>query len=75
MAIPKSCELIDTFFTGPDGKQYRVTNMRKFCREHGLSPGNLYKVYIGTRRHHKGFQCHEAGYQRVYAGVPCNDRP
>jgi hypothetical protein len=30
-------------------------NLNKFCRENGLSPGNLYKTITGECHHHKGY--------------------
>ena len=30
-------------------------NLNAFCREHGLSPGNLHNVYTGKAKSHKGY--------------------
>ena len=37
----------------PAGEQYEVTNMRQFCKEHGLNPGTMTEVALGNRPHHK----------------------
>lgn len=45
-------EYIVTF---PDGHEQWVRNLNKFCREHGLNPGNLHRVVGGFQSHCKGF--------------------
>lgn len=39
----------------PSGEVFEVHSIRKFCREHSLDVGNVYKVIYGTRQHHKGW--------------------
>lgn len=39
----------------PDGHKEEILNMRKFCKEHGLSQGHLHNTTTGKRKHHKGF--------------------
>ena len=51
---------------GPDGMQHEVKNVSQFCRKHNLDRGNLYRVILGMRRHHRGFTCPDAGYKRMY---------
>lgn len=42
--------------TYPDGKVVVVKNLLKFCRELGLSLGNLHLTSTGKRKHHKGYK-------------------
>lgn len=40
----------------PDGSRTAVTNMAKFCREHGLDKANLHATIKGERiKKHKGY--------------------
>src|SRR5690606_31393501 len=47
----KSCEAIS-----PEGVKYSFKNKEAFCREHNLSPSNVYQCLIGKHRHHKGWK-------------------
>ena len=38
-----------------DGQE--ITNLQKFCREHGLDQGNMTKVAQGILKSHKGYTC------------------
>lgn len=44
-------------FTSPDGIEYKVNGLTKFCRENGLSGGAMCNVAKGKRPHHKGWKC------------------
>jgi hypothetical protein len=41
----------------PDGKEYSVTNLRKFCRDNDLSNSNMCSVSTGKLNHYKGWKC------------------
>lgn len=40
----------------PDNVETEVVNLSKFCRDKGLQQGNMSKVLVGTRSHHKGWK-------------------
>lgn len=41
---------------GPDGTVYEnISNMRRFCREHGIRPESIQAVTSGVQRSHKGW--------------------
>ena len=46
--------------TDPSGTEYRVTNLAKFCREHGLLPPNMHSVARGEQSHCHGWTCRYA---------------
>lgn len=46
--------------TDPDGREYVVTNLTAFCREHGLQASNMVHVATGRRTHTKGWGCRYA---------------
>jgi len=37
------------------GKEFPIKNLNQFCRDNGLSPGNLYKTLTGEIHYHKGY--------------------
>lgn len=41
----------------PMGKEYNITNLRKFCRENNLHSGAMVEVSKGKCSQHKGWQC------------------
>nr|DAP74221.1 MAG TPA: homing endonuclease [Caudoviricetes sp.] len=45
----------------PDGEHITVTNLRKFCRDNGLSQGNMNKVLSGKYSQHKGYRKFNGG--------------
>ncbi len=46
-------------FTSPDGSVFPgITNVKGFCRKHGLDPGAMLRVYKGLQRTHLGWICH-----------------
>ena len=46
----------DFVLLSPQGKEIKVHNLLKFCREHGLIASNLYATYAaGKRKQHKGW--------------------
>lgn len=49
--------------TFPDGHIEIVNNMQQFCRQTGLSPGNLYKTVTGKIRKHRGFSAEKCPKQ------------
>jgi hypothetical protein len=42
--------------TTPDGEQFQITNLAKFCKENGLSNCHLSAVSKGKRKHHRGYK-------------------
>ncbi|WMM35544.1 HNH homing endonuclease [Vibrio phage PJN101] len=40
----------------PDGVLTRISNMRQFCRDHNLNPGNMNSVFAGRQSHCKGWR-------------------
>ncbi len=44
-----------TGFISPDGERVTITNLRKFCREHGLHLVHMFQVKSGKRKSHKGW--------------------
>ncbi|MGH2506266.1 MAG: NUMOD3 domain-containing DNA-binding protein, partial [Ktedonobacteraceae bacterium] len=42
--------------TAPDGSEYTVIGIKRFCREHGLSSGSLLYVIQGKYSQHKGWK-------------------
>lgn len=43
--------------TFPDGKIRIISSLTKFCKEHGLSQGNMASICRGERNQHKGYKC------------------
>ena len=43
--------------TCPDGKVIVVLSLTKFCKEKGLSQGNMAAICRGERAQHKGYRC------------------
>lgn len=41
----------------PDGNEFEVTNLTKWCRENNLDAGSMSRVAIGKYSHHKRFKC------------------
>ena len=41
--------------TQPDGTEDEITNLSKYCKEHELDDGAIYRVLNGKRNHHKGY--------------------
>jgi group I intron endonuclease len=39
----------------PDGRKTTIHNMRKFCKDHDLSPARMCEVVRGRKLHHKGW--------------------
>ena len=42
--------------TRPNGKEDQINNLSKYCREHKLDDGAIYRVLNGQRNHHKGYK-------------------
>ena len=42
--------------TDAEGKQYEVTDLKGFCKQHGLNRHNISAVASGRRRHHHGWK-------------------
>ena len=49
----------DRMLVSPEGQVYCVSNMREFCREHGLNSGHISSVLAGNRKTHKGWKKHQ----------------
>lgn len=45
--------------TSPEGEEYYVDSLCKFCEAHNLTPQNLRKVAKGQRNYHKGWSAKE----------------
>lgn len=43
------------FLISPNGRQFKITNLAKFCRKHGLIKFHLYAVNSGSRKSHNGW--------------------
>lgn len=41
--------------TSPDGQDFEVSHLAKFCKEHSLLPCKICNVVKGRQRHHKGW--------------------
>ena len=41
--------------TDPDGNEFEVTNLRKWCRNNDLDQGNMVRVANGKAKQHKGY--------------------
>lgn len=44
----------------PDRIKMRIFNLRKFCRDNGLSPSCMIRVSKGEAAHHRGWACNKA---------------
>jgi hypothetical protein len=44
-----------TGFISPDGERVTITNLKRFCREHGLHLVRMFEVKSGKRKSHKGW--------------------
>jgi hypothetical protein len=47
--------------TNPEGEEFQIRNMAKFCRENDLDKGKMSGVASGNRKHHKGWKCRKLG--------------
>lgn len=47
--------------TNPSGKEETITNLFRFCREHGLLNGGMSAVARGRSSHHRGWKVRRAG--------------
>jgi group I intron endonuclease len=47
--------LLHTGFLNPEGQRVIITNLRKFCQEHGLNVVQMHHVKSGSRKQHKGW--------------------
>lgn len=50
----------DWIVTDSDGREYLIHNLAAFCREHGLSNGNMSRVAQGVYKQSKGWKCRPA---------------
>lgn len=48
-------------FINPEGMQVTITNLRGFCREHGLNIVQMRQLISGRRKRHKGWTWRENG--------------
>jgi group I intron endonuclease len=51
----RSPPLPHTCFVNPEGQRVVITNLRKFCQEHGLHPVHMHGLKSGKRKSHKGW--------------------
>jgi len=49
----------------PEGAEYLITNLRKFCEENKLDQGNMTKVADGTAKQHKGWSCQRFDFDQA----------
>lgn len=58
-AITKMADSLSCFWqiTDLQGKTFVIKNLRKFCRENGLSSSGMTEVSQGRQKHHKGWKC------------------
>jgi len=45
-----------TIYSTTQDVTYKTNNIKVFCKEHSLNPGNLSITFVGKRNHHKGFR-------------------
>ena len=58
--IHKLCNKAKTYnIITPTGENLIIKNMRQFCIDNSLNPGNMSQVSKGKRKHHKGWTCYE----------------
>jgi hypothetical protein len=55
----KSEPKVYTGFINPDGQRVIITNLRAFCRGHGLHPVRMHQLKNGQRKSHKGWTWRE----------------
>jgi group I intron endonuclease len=48
---------LEWIVTSPDGKIYEIQNLKKFCLENNINPGNMYSVSSGKQKSCKGWLC------------------
>jgi hypothetical protein len=41
----------------PQGNEYQICNLKRFCKEHNLNAGRMYTIAKGKESHHKGWSC------------------
>jgi len=41
----------------PNGKEFEINSLTRFCKENNLIQGNMWKVSAGERKHHRGYRC------------------
>lgn len=41
----------------PDGEEFEIENLTKFCKQRGLDRTCMTRVSIGANKHHKGWKC------------------
>lgn len=61
-AITKSADTLarNWIVFDPYGNEYKIHNLRSFCRDNNLNAGTLAQVAQGRRKHHKGWKCRHA---------------
>lgn len=47
----------DWLVTDPQGQEYKIHNLAKFCRERDLNPHCMSAIAKGNAKHHKGWKC------------------
>jgi len=48
---------LDWVITTQDGLQFRIRNMRKWCRDHGVHHRHLHETATGRQRWRQGYRC------------------
>lgn len=57
----------------PTGQMYRIRNVRKFCREHGLEPTAISALFRGQGKQHKGWSPATGGKRSVCVASPSGE--
>lgn len=60
--------------TPPDGEEFEIINLKKFCRENNLRDGAMTDVANGTWTHHKKWKCRKASMTRDEWETLCRTR-
>jgi len=50
----------DWIVTNPEGKEFKIKSLKKFCEENKLSLSLMHRVAIGRNSQHKGWKCRYA---------------
>lgn len=56
-AVIAASKALQWIVVTPDGAEHRIVNLKRFCREHGLPSGDMYRVARGQRRTAQGWRC------------------
>lgn len=61
--LPGEAPEVKTYrLLSPEGEVVETTNLRDFCKEHGLNSGSLSQMLLGNLNHHNGWSTPERSY-------------